>query len=157
AAAEAGAELREGFTVEEVVIEDWCVVGIRGHSRSGSVVEERASIVIGADGRHSVVAKALQPHQYHEKPALFSPYYSYWSGLPMNGRFETYIRSNRGCAAVETHDGLTIVMVGWPYSEFETNKKDVEANYMSTLDLAPAFAERLRGAKREAPFVGAAV
>jgi 2-polyprenyl-6-methoxyphenol hydroxylase-like FAD-dependent oxidoreductase len=157
AAAEAGAEVREGFTVEEVILDDGRLVGIKGHSRNGATVEERSRVVIGADGRHSLIAKAVRPHQYHEKPALFSPYYSYWSGLPMNGRFETYIRPNRGCAAVETHDGLTIVMVGWPYAEFEANKKDVEANYMRTLSLAPAFAERLRVAKREAPFVGAAL
>ena len=34
----------------------------------------------------------------------------YWSGLPMGGRFETYIRDRRGFAAVETHDGLTLVI-----------------------------------------------
>ena len=75
----------------------------------------------------------------------------------MNGRFETYIRPNRGSAAVQTHDGLTIVIVGWPYAEFETNKRDVEGNYLKALDMAPDFAERLRAAKREAPFAGAAV
>jgi hypothetical protein len=30
-----------------------------------------------------------------------SPYYAYWSGLPMGGRFETYIRPHRGFAAAE--------------------------------------------------------
>jgi hypothetical protein len=33
--------------------------------------------------------------QYHEKPPLLGAYYS-WSGLPMKGRFETYLRPNRG-------------------------------------------------------------
>ena len=157
AAVEGGAEVREGFTVEEVVLEDGCVAGIKGHAKGGHVIEERARVVIGADGRHSMVAKAVRPNHYNEKPPLLSAYYSYWSGLPMNGRFETYIRPNRGAAAAETHDGLTIVIAGWPYAEFEANKKDVEANYLNTLDLAPAFAERLRRAKREAPFAGAAL
>ncbi len=157
AAVEAGADVREGFTVEEVVLEGGCVAGIKGHAKGGHVIEERARVVIGADGRHSMVAKAVQPNHYNEKPPLLSAYYSYWSGLPMNGRFETYIRPNRGAAAAETHDGLTIVIAGWPYAEFEANKKDVEANYLNTLDLAPAFAERLRRAKREAPFAGAAL
>ena len=37
------------------------------------------------------------------------------------------------------------------------NKKDIEGNYLKAIELAPAFAERLRGARREARFAGAAV
>lgn len=157
AAVEAGAEVREGFIVDEVVVDDGRVLGIRGRSKDGHVVEEHADVVVGADGRHSLIAEAVQPHQYNEKPPLMSAYYSYWSGLPMEGRFETYIRPNRGCAAVETNDGLTIVIAGWPYAEFEVNKHDVEGNYVKTLDLAPAFAERVRKARRETRFAGAAL
>ena len=75
----------------------------------------------------------------------------------MDGRFETYIRPQRGFAAAPTHNGLTMTVGGWPYPEFETNKKDVEGNFLKLFDLAPAFADRVRGAKREAPFAGAAV
>jgi 2-polyprenyl-6-methoxyphenol hydroxylase-like FAD-dependent oxidoreductase len=157
AAVEAGAEVREGFIVEEVILEAARVAGIRGRSKDGHAVEARAKVVVGADGRHSLVAKAMQPEQYNERPPLLSAYYSYWSGLPMNGRFETYIRPNRGAAAAETNDGLTLVIAGWPYWEFEANKKDVEGNYLQTIDRTPAFAERLRHAKREAPFAGAAI
>ena len=75
----------------------------------------------------------------------------------MDGRFETYIRDRRGFAAAPTHADLTMVILGWPYAEFETNKKDIEGNYLQTIELAPAFAERLRGARRQARFAGAAV
>jgi 2-polyprenyl-6-methoxyphenol hydroxylase-like FAD-dependent oxidoreductase len=157
AAAEAGAEVREGFTVEEVLFEDERVAGIKGHSKEGGTVTERARIVVGADGRYSLVAEAVRPAQYNEKPPLLAPYYSYWSGLPMDGRFETYIRPNRGFAAVQTHDGLTLVIAGWPHSEFEANKKDVEGNYLKVLELAPDFAGRIHGATREAPIAGVPV
>ena len=157
AAAEAGAEIREGFTVEEVLIEDGQVVGIRGRAKSGEAVTERARLVVGADGRYSIVASAVQPEQYDEKPPLLAGYYTYWSDLPIDGRFETYIRAHRGFAAAPTHDGLTLTVGGWPYAEFETNKKDVEGHFLKMLDLAPEFAERIRGAKRAAPFAGAAV
>ena len=40
AAVQAGAEVRERFTVEEIVIEDGVVVGIRGHDEGGSSVIE---------------------------------------------------------------------------------------------------------------------
>jgi 2-polyprenyl-6-methoxyphenol hydroxylase-like FAD-dependent oxidoreductase len=156
-AAEAGAEIREGFVVDEVLQKDGRVVGIKGHSKSGAAVTETADVVVGADGRHSLVAGAVRPEQYHEKPPLLAAYYTYWSNLPMNGRFETYIRPNRGFAAAPTHDGLTLIVLGWPYAEFEANKRDVEGNYMKVIDLAPAFAARVRAATREAPIAGAFV
>ena len=157
AAADAGAEVREGFIVDELVFDDEHVVGIKGRTQAGAVIEERTKIVVGADGRHSLVARAAQAGQYHEKPPLLCAYYSYWRGLPMNGRFETYIRPNRGCAAAETHDGLTLVIGGWPIAEFEANKKDVERHYLETIRLAPALGDRLGGAKREAPIAGATI
>jgi 2-polyprenyl-6-methoxyphenol hydroxylase-like FAD-dependent oxidoreductase len=157
AAAEAGAEIREEFTVEEVLMEGGRVTGIKGRGKGGATVVERASVVIGADGRTSLVAEAVRPAAYHEKPPLLAAYYTYWSGLPMAGRFETYVRPDRGFAAIETHDGLTMVVAGWPYAELDANKKDVEGNYLRVLGLVPAFAERLRGARREAGFAGAAL
>ena len=114
-------------------------------------------MVVGADGRHSLVARAVQPEQYREKPPLLAAYYSYWSGLPMDGRFEDYVRPDRGFAAWPTHDDLTLVIGGWPYAEFEANKRDIEGNFRKMLEMAPAFAERVHGATRQARFVGAAV
>jgi flavin-dependent dehydrogenase len=156
-ASEAGAEVREEFTVEDVVVDDGRVVGVRGHGKDGRSVTEHAKVVVGADGRYSQVAKTVVPEQYNEKPQLLCGYYSYWSNLPMDGKFEVYIRPGSGWAAAPTHDGLTLVVVGWPFAEFDANKGDVEGNYLRSFDLAPAFADRIRGAKREARFAGTAV
>jgi flavin-dependent dehydrogenase len=156
AAARAGAEVREGFTVDDVIVEDGAVVGIRGRTAGGTPVEERARVVIGADGRNSQIAKAVAPEQYNDKPMLQWSYYTYWSGLPVDG-FEITIRPDRGWAAAGTNDGLTMLVVGWPYAESSAYKADVEANYLKTLELSPAFAERMRGAKREERFAGGAV
>jgi flavin-dependent dehydrogenase len=155
AAVAAGAELREGFTVEEILVDDGRVTGIRGHAKGGTTVTERARVVIGADGKHSLVAKAARPETYNEVPALAPCYYTYWSGLPTDS-FETYIRAEdgRGWAALATHDDLTCVVVGWPRSQFKANRKDVEGSYLKSFELAPEFAERVRGATREARFVG---
>ena len=153
-AADAGAEVREGFTVEEIVIEDGRVVGIRGHAKDGPVVTERAQVVVGADGRFSLLADAVAAEQYHEKPPILCGYYSYWSGLPMDGRFEVYVRPGRGWAAAPTHDDLTLVVAGWPIAELEANRHDVERNYLEMFDMAPDFAERMQGATREARFAG---
>jgi 2-polyprenyl-6-methoxyphenol hydroxylase-like FAD-dependent oxidoreductase len=157
AASEAGAEVREGFTVADVIIEDGRVTGIRGHGKDGQTVTEHARVVVGADGRHSLVARAIGAERYHEKPQLLCGYYSYWSGLEMDGRFETYVRPDRGFAAWPTNDDLTVLICGWPYAELEANRNDIEGNYLKMLELAPAFADRVRAAKREARYVGTAV
>lgn len=157
AAAEAGAEVREGFTVEGLVVDDGRVTGIRGHEKGRKTVTERARVVVGADGRYSLVADAVGAVEYDTKPKLLASYYSYWSGLPMDGRFANWVRPYRGMAAWPTNDDLTLVIAGWPYREFETNRSDVERNFFETLDTAPEFAELVRGAKREERFVGAAV
>jgi 2-polyprenyl-6-methoxyphenol hydroxylase-like FAD-dependent oxidoreductase len=157
AAAEAGAEVRESFTVEEIVAEDETVTGIRGHATGGETVTERAQVVIGADGKHSLVVKAVKPESYNERPSQLAMYYAYWSGLPVTG-FETTIRAEgrRGWAALPTHDGLTCMPFGWPVEEFKANRGDIEGNFFAAIDLAPEFAERVRSAKRESKFIGSA-
>ena len=157
AASQAGAEVRQGFTVESLVVEDGRVCGIRGHQKGGGTVTERAPVVIGADGRFSLVADAVDAEEYDTKPKLLAAYYSYWSGLPMNGRFETWDRPERGFAAWPTNDDLTLVIAGWPYREFEAKKNDFERHFLETVDLVPEFAERLRAGTREERFVGQAV
>jgi 2-polyprenyl-6-methoxyphenol hydroxylase-like FAD-dependent oxidoreductase len=156
-AADAGAEIREGFTVESVEIGDGRAIGIRGHGKSGESVAEQARIVIGADGLHSLVAKTAKCEHYNETPPLLAGYYTYWSGLDMRGRFEAYDRVDRSWAAWPTNDGVTLVVMCWPIAEFEANKQDIEGHYMRALDRAPAFAERVRAAKRVDRFVGMTV
>jgi 2-polyprenyl-6-methoxyphenol hydroxylase-like FAD-dependent oxidoreductase len=151
AARAAGVEVREACNVDSVVVEDGRVVGIRTGDH-----EERASIVIGADGRNSRVAKAVHATDYNTKPRLQYSYYTYFSGLPTT-TFESYIRPDRGFASAPTNDGLTMVVAGWPYAEAQAYKADVEANFLKTLELVPAFAARISRAKREAPFLGGAV
>jgi len=157
AASEAGVEIRTGFTVDEVLSENGAVTGIRGHSKGALPVTEHARVVVGADGLHSLVARTVTPEQYLDKPPLEAAYYAYWSGLPMDGRFEAYDRGDRAWAAWPTHDDLTLVIVGWPYAEFEANKADVEHHYLKAFERAPAFEARIRGARREERFLGAAV
>ena len=157
AAAEAGAEVREGFAVEELVFDNGAVTGVRRHGRNGGTITESARVVIGADGRNSMVAKGVQASSYDEQSALAAWYYTYWGGLPTPDGAEIYIRPGRGWVVAETHDGLTLVGVGWPIAEFETNRKDVEAAYLQTLALVPAFAERIDSATRETRFAGTTV
>jgi len=156
AARAAGVDVCERFNVDEIVVEDAAVIGIRGHDESGAQVIERARVVIGADGRNSRVAKADELEQYNEKPRMQWSYYTYFRGLPTDG-FEIFDRGDRGWAAAATNDGLTMVVVGWPIAEAASYRADVEANFYTTLDRAPEFAARVRGAERVEPFNGGSV
>ncbi|MDG4826908.1 NAD(P)/FAD-dependent oxidoreductase [Asanoa sp. WMMD1127] len=146
AAAAAGVEVREGFTVDEVM---------EGGIRGGGVVE-RARVVVGADGRNSVVAKAVQATEYEARPPLTVGYYSYWSDLPTD-TFEAYSRPGRGWAVCPTNDGRTLVIGGWPHAELAAHRNDVEGTLMAMFASSPAFLERIRGATREERFTGTSV
>jgi flavin-dependent dehydrogenase len=149
AAAEAGAEVQTGFSVDELVFDDGVVVGIR----SGDIVE-RARVVIGADGRHSLVARTVQAPEYDARPGLACSYYTSWSGVE-DGDVELYPREGRMVmGGAQTNDGLRIVIVFWPRDEFHAVRADVEGSFHEALALAPPLAERLGGGERADRFYG---
>ncbi|HET8906597.1 MAG TPA: NAD(P)/FAD-dependent oxidoreductase [Ktedonobacterales bacterium] len=132
AAVSAGAELREGFVVRDLLWENGRVVGITGEGRDGTAISERGRIVIGADGRHSLVARAVKAPEYDQHPTMTCGYYSYWAGLRQQGG-ELYGRNRRALGAWPTNDHLTMIYVAWPAEEFKTFRADVEGNYLATI------------------------
>ncbi len=151
AAVEAGAELREGFPVHELVYADGRVAGIRG----GEDVVERARFVIGADGKHSAVAKWVSPPAYEEVPTLTCWYFSYWSGVSGSG-LELYLRNRRVIFAFPTNDGLFAVFVAWPIDELDRVRADIEGELLAVVDAVPEFGERVRSGERQERLYGAA-
>ncbi len=147
AAEEAGVEVRQEFTVQELLWEEGRVVGVRGQAKTGGSMTERARIVIGADGRHSLVAKAVAAPSYDEQPTLTCGYYSYWSGIPLQGG-EIYRRGKRFIGLWPTNDHLTLIYIAWPAAEFSTFRADIEGSFLATIDLVPALAERVRQGQR---------
>jgi flavin-dependent dehydrogenase len=155
AAVEAGAELREGFTVQEVLTDGDRVTGIRGRDAGGAPVTEHARVTVGADGMRSIVARTVDAPVYEAQPSLVCYYHSYWSGVPTD-RIEVYVRGRRIILAFPTNDGLTCVVVGWPHGEFQDVRSDIEGSFRSALDLAPDLAGRVRAGRREERFGGMA-
>jgi 2-polyprenyl-6-methoxyphenol hydroxylase-like FAD-dependent oxidoreductase len=155
AAVEAGAEVREGFTVETLLWDGDRVVGVKGHSRTGGSVDERARIVIGADGIHSFVAKAVHAPEYDSTPALTTNYYSYYSGFEADD-IEMYVRDAHAVGCFPTHDGLTLIAALWPCDRFHAIRTDIEHHFRASLESAPTVARRLACARREEKWFGIA-
>jgi flavin-dependent dehydrogenase len=154
AAVDAGAEFRPKVSVQELVWDGDAVVGVRGHS-GGTPVEERAKIVIGADGLHSRVAREVRPEEYHAIPSLTFAYYAYWSGIEMEG-INFFFFEDLGILEFPTHWGQTCLAVGGPRETFPEFRKDVAGNYMKLIDRVPELAEQVRAGKQEQRFMGTA-
>lgn len=133
AAVAAGAELREHVTVEELVVEDGVVVGVRGHDRAGAPVTERARVVVGADGRRSSVARLLGLADKDRRPKCSFAQYTYWAGLGLDrGRL---VRTGRlGLAVMPTNDDLTMALVYGPSEWYADFRSDPQGNYQRILE-----------------------
>ena len=146
-AVDAGAELRQGFTVQALLWDDGRVVGIRGRDATGATVEERAHIVIGADGVRSFVARQVGAPTYNEVPATTINVYSYFRGLDLDA-LELYVRPGRFFVATPTNDGLAFVNQTVPAHEAERYRGRMADAYAETIAEIPHLADRLAHAER---------
>lgn len=156
-AVKAGAELRDGFSAQELVWDNGRVTGIRGHQKNGSMVTEHARIVIGADGMFSMVAKAVQAPEYKSGPALEGSWYAYFSGVPMTG-WHLWLRPDRVIFAYNTNDDLTLIGVAFAAKDLPEVRANVEKHHSSVLaEHAPELWERIGKGRRESRYVGGAI
>jgi flavin-dependent dehydrogenase len=155
AAVEAGAEVREGFTVTEVVRDEHGrVTGIRGHEFGGKTVTEQARFVIGADGVRSIVARTVDAPFTRYIAPLTCNYYAYFENLPVDGA-ELFVRDGCFIVATPTNEGLTLVTAVWPAERFDQVRMNVEKCYDDAIERhAPALLDRMRRATRAERFYG---
>lgn len=142
-----GAEIREAFHVDELVWTDGRVVGVRGRDSGRAVVTDFASLVVGADGKHSLVADGVSAPYSRRQPAMTMGSYSYWSGVPVDVG-ELHHRPGGAAAVFPTNDDLTMVYVAAPIAEFSNFRADIEGNYLRTLDRFGDLGERVRSGQR---------
>lgn len=145
AASDAGAEFRENCTVTGLLRDDsGRVIGVRFRS-AGQAREttERASLVIGADGKRSAVARLAQARITHRDPLLTCAYYSYWAGVPAD--FELYESPGRWVGALRTHDA-TLVVTYFPQKQFPAVRANAQHACLDSIrHTAPELHERLHG------------
>lgn len=148
AASDAGATVEHALTAEEVLVEGGRAVGLGARSRSGARITVRAGLVIGADGKHSFVAKAVGSRTTRGRPNATVAMYSYWSGVP-TGRAELYHRHGAAVAVFPTDGGLTVVFLAVPLTAFAEARRDPEAAVLRRLDGCGEIGDRVRAGRRE--------
>jgi 2-polyprenyl-6-methoxyphenol hydroxylase-like FAD-dependent oxidoreductase len=153
AAVEAGAELYEDCTVQELLTDGDRITGIRARTKGGGTMRAAARIVVGADGLYSAVARAVRAPMYHVMPKLTCSYFSFWSGLPDRG-IEVHVHGRLLLVSFPTNDKLVCVGAQWPAEQFSAIRTDVDASFYTSLDRAPELAERVRRGRREEHFRG---
>ena len=146
AAVAAGARLTTGVTVDGVRRRfDGRVTGITGR-RDNHVVEISARFVVGADGRSSRVARAVDAPFTEVRSATSSTHYAYFAGhwpameYHLGDRmFAGVFPTNNGeaCVGVCAADDVA--------QRFRRSHATIDASFDAMLDAtAPALAERIR-------------
>jgi 2-polyprenyl-6-methoxyphenol hydroxylase-like FAD-dependent oxidoreductase len=145
AAVAAGAELREGVSFQDVVWAEDRVVGARfaAAGESGRRFVEHAALVVGADGRHSSVARKVGAGFVRDAGNFGCQFYGYWSGLPDEGA-QVFVGSGQAVLAFPTHGGNHLVLVGWPNARYAEVRQDIDRHFLDAVaTLAPAVRAHL--------------
>jgi 2-polyprenyl-6-methoxyphenol hydroxylase-like FAD-dependent oxidoreductase len=153
AAVAAGAELREGVSFVEPVVEGSRVVGMQVKGASGRTDVIQARLVVGADGKRSRMARAVGAQAYDTRPAASCMYYGYWSGFDADST-RLFIRDSLFAVTVPSNDDLTFVGFAWPHVEFARVRADVGKAFGEAAATLPWIADRLALAKQVGRFIG---
>ena len=109
AAREAGAEVRHGVQMTDLLRSaDGRVSGVRLRAQDGESRDIRASVVIGADGRRSNVARLAGSTSYAVGRHMTSCAYGYFRDLPVDGN-RWYYRPGMGAGVIPTNDRQTLI------------------------------------------------
>lgn len=153
AAIAAGAELREGVSFVEPVTEGTRVTGIVVKTDRGAMETINARFVVGADGKHSRVARMAGAQAYDTQPAASCMYYGYWSGFDTKST-RLFVRDGLFAVAVATNDDLTFVGFAWPHAELARVRNNIDKAYHEAAATLPWIADGLASAKQVGRFIG---
>jgi flavin-dependent dehydrogenase len=154
AAASPGVTACQGFAVTGLLWQGERVVGVRGRQAGGPEVSLRAGCVVGADGRFSGVARAVDAQVYDQRTDLPTTlYYAYWRGaepFDSNGPALHSVATGRGYGylLMDSADDSVCVAVGGQSALVDPGAEDVTAYYLRLLREQPRVWRRVAQAVR---------
>jgi flavin-dependent dehydrogenase len=141
AAHRAGARMHFGVTVSDVLRDgSGRVRGVRGIDHYGQPVDIGARLVVGADGFHSVVARAVDAPLERVARGAATYLYRYWGGVDADSYESVYTRTATA-GVIPTNDDLTCVFVGAQPQRFAGDVPDLYERLLR--DANPDVAERV--------------
>lgn len=152
-AREVRVRVREGFRVTDLVLDRGRVTGVEGIGLEAGQPPERirARLVIGADGRGSVVARRLglvHPHPWLRRLALMT-----FAEAPTHDpeRGEIFVLPPVYSIVNPVADGRVNLSLVVPAGDAPRHKRDLPGYFDRTVMRLPYLRDRLRGARRVAP------
>jgi flavin-dependent dehydrogenase len=145
----AGADVREGVVIDGLLGDGKTVTGVKGYDRKTRTrFEEAATIVVGADGQRSTVAKIVHADSYDVVPSLTVTYYRYVSDFQGDrNQNEIYTCPPREYLFSPTDDGLTVVNLVMSQETAIGFRENADENFYRSFDMQPALGERLRASR----------
>ena len=149
-ARERGIEVREGESVDDLVIEGGVTRGVRVRN-SGGGREIRSRLVVAADGRHSTVARRLGLWRKHRSLHRFAVR-GHWEGVHgLTDYGEMHVGRGAYCGVAPLSAGTANIAFVVDRSEIAGAATDVTGFYRRTLRRWPELCERLESATLVAP------
>jgi 2-polyprenyl-6-methoxyphenol hydroxylase-like FAD-dependent oxidoreductase len=122
AAREAGVQVVHGAAVQGVLRDAaGRVCGAEIVDPAGPPLRVEAGVVIGADGAHSSVARAVGAGVVREGPHHASVIYGYWRGLRLGGT-HWYFGPKVAGGAIPTNGGAACVFVAMPPARYQAGQ-----------------------------------
>jgi 2-polyprenyl-6-methoxyphenol hydroxylase-like FAD-dependent oxidoreductase len=151
-ARDAGAEVREGCRVVELVRDGERVVGVRYATSDGQLHELRAKLVVGADGHHSTVARLLGVEEpYRGSPAgrgLVFIYVKDPRGPEDRQIIQRWQHGETAGFFFPCDDETALALFMPPREEIAEFRRDFEAMWQRKLEDFPELKERLEGCEQ---------
>jgi flavin-dependent dehydrogenase len=146
----AGADVRFGVTVTDLLHDGSTVTGVAGRAE-GSRFAVTAGVVVGADGARSTVARLAGAPTTKTGSSADAVVYGYWEGVDAAG-YEWLYRPGFAAGLIPTNDDRTLVFAAVSHEEFATSAAgDLEGGQRRALgEHAPELLERIdRGVRVE--------
>ncbi len=137
---------------------------------SGVVIDDgrqrwtaRAPLVIGADGRNSIIARSVGAGKGSHMPPLFAWYYTYFAGVPIDpepaalavrGDYPDLGAEYAAAFLFPCDGGLTLVGYGLEHRAFAAFRSNVRHHFFAGLRRIPEVWERLTTGRQVAPIRG---
>lgn len=115
--------------------------------REAEILTLHGSIVVGADGVHSSVARLVGAERYSVMPNETMLFYAYWTGVKSRNTQDFFFEPPWVCAHFPADDGHHVITMNGPLS-IKKQIPNLDAFYLERIASIPALAARLDGASK---------